>query len=190
MRGPWRACAPRGHPPWGRQPAAAVAALAVLALVLAACGTGNGDPRTQPRDGRAGVQLSGTLDGRQVAVRDGAPQLVTGDCDPRTGPDDDVCVITQTISGDTFVLVFENPALFEEGVELDVADSDCRGARCDDITDHAVVDVQVGEDRVRARAGEVRVQHVEPAVRYRAEVRLELPGGRLSGHLDVVPRDD
>ena len=161
-----------------------------LALLAAACAGDGADPAGQLRDGRAGIQLSGTVDGRQVAVRDGAPQLVVGDCQPRTGPAQDVCLITQTIGGDTFVLIFENPDLLEEGGELQVGDSPCRGASCDTVSDRAIVGVQVGEDRVRARGGEVRVDDVERFLRYRAEVRLELPSGRLSGHFDVVPRDD
>ncbi len=168
----------------------AVVALVGLALLAGACGADSADPTSQLRDGRAGVQLSGTVDGRQVAVRDGAPQLVVGDCQPRTGPAQDVCVITQTIGGDTFVLVFENPDLLQAGRELEIADAPCRGADCDGVTDHAVVAVQVGEDRARARGGEIHVEHVEEFVRYRADVRVELPSGRLSGHLDVVPRDD
>ena len=168
----------------------AVGLLVGLALLAGGCGADSGDPASQLRDGRAGVQLSGTVDGRQVAVRDGAPQLVVGDCQPRTGPAQDVCVITQTIGGDTFVLVFENPDLLEAGRQLEIADAPCRGADCDEVTEHAVVAVQVGEDRARARGGEIHVEHVEQFVRYRADVRVELPGGRLSGHLDVVPRDD
>lgn len=182
---------------WSRRPVpqrvlrtACVAVIAGLALLVTGCGADSGGPGGQLRDGRAGVQLSGTVDGRQVAVRDGAPQLVVGDCQPRTGPAQDVCVITQTIGGDTFVLLFENPALLEEGRELHIADAACRGAACDEVTDHAIVGVQIGDNRVRARGGEVRVEHAERFLRYRAEVRLELPGGRLSGHLDVVPRDD
>ncbi len=173
-----------------RRARGAVVALAVAAVVLAGCGGGEANPDNQPRDGRAGITLAGTVDGRQVSVRDGAPQLVFGACDPATGADDDVCIITQTVVGDTFVLVFENPALLEDGAVLDVAGSDCRGDRCETITEHAVVDVQVGEDRVRARGGQVLIEAVEPLVRYRGEVRLELPDGRVSGDFDVIPRDD
>lgn len=176
--------------PRGRRAARALAAFALAAVVLTGCGSGGANPANQPRDGRAGITLSGTIADRQVSVRDGAPELVFGACDPATGTDDDVCVITQTVVGDTFVLVFENPALLTDGALLDVAGSDCRGDRCETITGHAVVDVQVGEERVRARGGQVLVEAVEPLVRYRGEVRLELPDGRVSGDFDVIPRDD
>lgn len=99
-------------------------------------------------------------------------------------------MLTQTIGGDTFVLVFANPGVLESGRELEVASSPCRGAQCDEVTAQAVVDVQLGDERVRADAGELRVEEVEPFVRYRAELRLELPNGRVSGHFDVVSRED
>lgn len=163
----------------------------VATVALAGCATSDAGSVDQPRDGRAGLQLSGTLEGRQIAVSHGAPELVVGDCDPTTPPDTDVCAIGNTIGGTVFVLSFENPDVLEEGAALDVASSPCRGPSCDDVRDHAIVDVQVGEgERVRAEGGEVRVEVVEEFRRYAGEVRLEFADGHLTGHFDLVPRPD
>lgn len=163
----------------------------VLAAVVAGCGVAESGTQQPPRDGRAGLQVTGTAEGRQIAVRDGAPQLVVGDCDPTSPPDDDVCAISQTVGGELFVLSFENPDVLEEGAELAVADSGCGGPSCDDITDFAVVDVQLGGgERIRATEGEIRVRSVEPFLHYAGTLRLELPSGRLSGDFDLVPRED
>lgn len=168
--------------------------LAVLVGVVAVLASGCGTPAGQaealrPRDGRAGVQLSGTVAGRQVAVADGLPRLVVNDCDPRTG-DEDVCVVTQTIDGRLLVLVLENPAALESGRTLAVGDPPCGDERaCDDVTDVALVDVQLDTgERVRAVDGSLDVRVVEPFRRYSARVTLTLPDGRLSGEIDVVPR--
>ncbi len=163
--------------------------LFLLALVVSGCGGGQASGQPEPREGRAGLQFTGTVDGRQVGVRDGAPELVVGDCDPIPGPDEDVCAISQTINSETFVLVFENPSVLVSDTELEVADSPCDGAACDQVRDHAVVDVQIGEERVRARGGELRLEVVEPFLHYRGELRLEFADGSLSGLFDVVPRD-
>lgn len=161
------------------------------ALLLVGCSTAQGDAPRTGREGAAGVQLSGTLEGRQIAVREGSPDLLVGDCDPRTGPDEDVCVITQTVSGELFVLVLENPDVLEGGADLPVESSRCRGAQCDEIAEHAVVDVQLGGgSRIRATGGELELETVEPFLRYTGRLRLELPDGRISGRLDVVPRAD
>lgn len=201
---PWRAWRPevrpqgaypcgvttRSHPTRRRRSLLAIALLSVVAL-LAGCATSGASSVDQPRDGRAGLQLSGTLDGRQVAVSHGAPQLVIGDCDPTTPPDTDVCAISNTIGGTVFVLSFENPDVLVAGETLEVASSPCRGPACDGITEHAVVDVQVGDgDRMRATDGEVRVEAADEFRRYAGEVHLNFDEGHLSGHFDLVPRRD
>lgn len=163
----------------------------LLALSLTGCGVAESGAQQQPRDGRAGLLLTGTAEGRQIAVRDGAPRLVVGDCDPTSPPDDDVCAISQTVGGELFVLSFENPDVLQEGADLDVADSDCDGPSCDEVADFAVVDVQFGGgDRIRATRGEVRVRSGQAFLHYAGTVRLELPSGRLSGDFDLVPRED
>lgn len=162
----------------------------LVVLLASACGARPGESAAlQLRDGRAGVQLSGTVDGRQIVVSDGLPRLVVNDCDPQVG-DDDVCVITRTIDGRLFVIAFENPAVLETGASLPVGDPACGDERtCDEVTDVALVDVQLDTgERVRATGGRVDVRVVEPLLRYAVDVTLTLPDGRLSGDLDVVPQ--
>lgn len=159
------------------------------AVVLAGC-TASSATTVQPRDGRSGLQGTGTLDGRQVAVAQGLPELVVGDCDPMDGPDSDLCIITDTVDGRTFVLTVENPAVLEAGADLPVADPDC-GQTCDEVAGSAVVSLKLGtEDAVRATGGRLRLTRVEPFTNYVGDVSLELPNGRFSGSFDVVPRPD
>lgn len=165
--------------------------LCAAVLALTACGDSEAGTGASERDHRPGLTLTGTVAGRQVAVRDGAPELVLGDCDPRDSSDDDVCAISQSIGGELFVLVFENPDVLTSGETVPVEGSSCRATACDAITDHAVVDVQFGSDRrIRATGGELRLSTVQPLVYYSGELRLEVGGGRLSGEFDVLPRDE
>lgn len=144
---------------------------------------------TQPRDGRAGLQLTGTVGGRQVAVSDGAPQLDVGDCDPASGVDRDLCVIADDIDGQLIVLVIENPDVLRAPATLPVIDPGC-GDACDDVTGGVVIDVQLGTaPRVRARGGRLDLTVVQPFVRYAGDVRLQLPSGSLAGSFDLVPID-
>lgn len=174
----------------------ACAAGLTAALVLAACGTagtGTGTAAVEPREGRSGLQLSGTLGGRQIAVNDGLPRLVVGDCDPPDGPDSDVCAVSRTIDGRLLVLALENPEALRVGTELPVGDAACGSPRaCDAVTDVAIVDVQLDSGRrVRATGGSVTLTAVEPFLRYAGSVRLQLPGrGTLTGTFDLVPRPD
>ncbi|QBI21207.1 hypothetical protein ER308_17615 [Egibacter rhizosphaerae] len=168
-----------------------VAVLGVLLgalVVLSACGTAAVD---DSREAGSGLELTGDVDGARVTVNDGAPELVVGDCSPRFGPGTDVCAISRAVGGEVFVLSIENPEVLEVGDTLDVAASDCRGPTCDDVTEHAVIDVQLGaNDRVRAQGGTLRVDVVEEFRRYAGRLRLELPDGRLSGSFDLVPLPD
>lgn len=162
--------------------------VASLGLVLAACGAD--DPLgARARDGRPGLHLTGTLDGRQLAVGDGGPRLFVGNCQPAAGPSEDVCFISRELGGQLFVLLLRNPVVLETGASLDVADPGCTA--CDDVTDVAVVDVRVGEAPVqRAIGGSLTLAAAEPGAHYLGRVRLELPRGTLSGQFDVVPRPD
>lgn len=180
----------RGRDPAGRARGRAAPFLLFVGGLVLLLGCGSADAPRDPDATRPGLTVTGTFDGRTVGVRDRSPELVEGDCDPQTGPDEDVCIVSRTISGDTFVLVVANPVVLEAGVDLDVASSDCAGVTCDGITNHAVVDVQVGSDRRRAAAGRLSVARADRNVRYIGEFTLSLPRGTVSGTFDVVPRDD
>jgi hypothetical protein len=167
---------------------------ALLAVLLVGCGAepvGSGPSAVRPRDGRSGLQLAGVIRGRQLAISDGLPRLEATDCDPGDGTDQDVCVVSRTIDGMLFVLVFENPAVLKPGT-LDVAPSDCaRPQDCDRVTDVTVIDVQAGvRGRVRAQNGSLTLQVVEPRQRYVGSLSLKLPNGRIDGDFDVIPRPE
>lgn len=167
-----------------------VGLVAVVVAVLATACWRATDATTQPRGGRAGLQLTGTVAGTQLAVNAGAPRLTVGDCDPADGQDDDVCAIARDISGELVVLVFENPGVLVSGAELAIADPGC-GRDCDDIRGLAVVDLQIGVgDRRRARGGSLRLAEVLPFRRYAGDLRLEFDDGSVSGSFDLVPRRD
>jgi hypothetical protein len=166
----------------------------VAAAFLSACGTsgtGTGVDAIQPRDGRSGLQLSGTIGGRQVAVNDGAPVLRLGDCDVDDGADTDLCVFSREVDGGYFALIVENPDAVTVG-RVDIVDSDCRSPNCEAVGDGAVVDVQrePGGPRTRATGGNLTFETVERAQRYAGTINLELPDGRLSGTFQIVPRPE
>ncbi len=163
----------------------------MLAALLVGCSASSATV-VQPREGRSGLQGTGTLDGRQVAVAQGLPDLVVGDCDPIDGPDSDVCIISDTIDGRVFVLNVENPNVLEDGADLSVAATDCAApTACDEVTDAAVVSIKLGtDDAVRATGGRLRMERVEPFANYVGEISLELPNGRFTGSFDVVPRPE
>lgn len=166
----------------------------VLAAALLAAGCGEsaslGDA-VQPRDGRAGLQVTGQLAGRQLTLSRGAPELVIGDCDPAAGSDTDVCAITADVDGTLFVFVLENPDALTPGAQLPVGDPDCDPAGCDAVTDTAIVDVQSGVgERRRATGGTLELEAVEPPRRYVGQAQLDFPNGALSIDFDLVPRED
>jgi hypothetical protein len=104
--------------------------------------------------------------------------------------DDDICAIAKDIDGQLVVLVFENPDVLVADATLPVADPGC-GARCDEVTGSAVIDLQLGTGpRLRADGGRVQISEVTPFARYAGEVRLTLPSGSVSGSFDLVPRRD
>jgi hypothetical protein len=160
-----------------------------VAVLLSGCWST--PPETvQPRDGRAGLQLTGTVAGGQLAVNDGAPDLVVGDCDPDVGGDQDVCAIAAGIGGELVVLVFENPDVLRPATTVAVADPGC-GQRCDDVADVAVVDLQLGTGRrMRAHGGRLVLGEVIPFSRYAGDVRLSFAEGSAAGSFDLVPRSD
>ncbi len=165
--------------------------LLAAALLVGGCrGTPLPGAAVQPRDGKAGLQLTGAIEGRQVAVTDGTAELVVGDCDPNDGRDQDICFLANDIDGTVFVVVIENPDVLESApTELEVGDPGCASPdACDAVEDVAVVDIGHGVgDRQRARAGTLRLRALEPLRYYAGRLRLELPDGRLSGDFDVIP---
>jgi hypothetical protein len=176
-----------------RAAACRVLAVGLLATVLAGCGTagtGQGVAGITPRNGRSGLSLSGTVDGRQIAVNDGAPRMRVDDCDPNQGPDTDLCFFSRDIDGGFFGLIVENPGALAPDRALPVAAERCAPRACDEVSDVAVVDLQlgVGTPRVRAEGGQLRMKTVQPRRRYAGSLTLDLPDGRLSGTFDVVPR--
>ena len=153
---------------------------AVLAVVLAGCAS-SGVPQRQPEALDDGVQATGRLDGQRVAISDGAPETNLDDCDPQT-PDEDVCWIARTIDGLTLAFVIENPAALAADEEIRVRDSTC--VACDDITDHAVVDLRVDGEQRRATSGRLRVSEADE--RYAASFDIRFPDGdRLTGEFNI-----
>lgn len=172
-----------------------ILAAAVAVMMLSACGTAGTETGTaaiEPRDGKSGLSLTGTIDGRQVAVSTGLPEMLLDDCDVNAGFDVDLCFFAADLDGTTFGLIFENPDVLVAGTTLAVTPSACAREVCDTVTDGAVVDVQrgVGSDRVRATGGQLVVDVVEKGKRYAGRMNLLLPEGRIGGTFDVVPRPD
>lgn len=170
-----------------------IAAILVAALA-AACGTSGGDSGPagiEPRDGRSGLQLSGTVDGRQLAVNDGAPVMRLGDCDVNDGADTDLCFFSREVDGGYFAILIENPDSIVKG-RVEVVDSPCRSPRCEDVGAGAIVDVQFepGGERSRATGGHLNLSDVEVARRYGGTLNLQLPDGRIGGTFQVVPRPE
>ena len=175
--------------PVARGRAAGWVVVVVLAVWATGCWPAPAES-AQPREGRAGLQLTGSIAGRQLAISDGAPRLTSGDCDPDVARDNDVCAIGESIDGELVVLVFENPDVLVAGATVPVADPGC-GARCDEVSDTAVIDLQLGTARrMRARGGRLEVRAVTPFTRYAGDVRLLFAAGSVSGSFDVVPRSD
>lgn len=168
------------------------ALLLSLMLLLTACGEAADNILPPPRDGRSGVQLSGLLDDRQVAISAGLPVLNASDCDVQEGPDQDVCVLARDINGELVRIIFENPDVLVDGATLPVGTGDCADPRaCDDVTDVAIIDIQFGDrPRQRAIGGTLNIEVAVPATRYRGDFDIELTDGDLSATFDVVPRPD
>jgi hypothetical protein len=164
------------------------------ALLLAACGaegTGTGVNAIEPYEGRSGLHLTGTVDGRQFAVNDGAPVLRLADCDVNDGPDTDLCFISRQVDGGFVAIVIENPGVIAEG-SFDVVAPACQSPNCDDVTEGLIVELQQapGADRTRAIGGRVQFDRVEDGARYGGNLNLQLPKGRISGTFEVVPRPE
>ncbi len=167
---------------------------AALAAALVGCGAqgvGSGVNAIQPRDGKSGLQLSGTIDGRQFAVNDGAPLLRVGDCDVNDGQDVDLCFFTKDIDGGYFAIIIENPDAVRAAT-LPVVDPPCRSPHCEDVTDGIVAELQFapGAARTRVTGGQAVLSTVNRGAQYSGRITLTWPQGNLAGSLEVVPRPD
>lgn len=152
----------------------------VLVVLLLGCG-GTGIPQRQPEAVDDGVQATGRIDGRRVAISDGNPETNLRDCDPQT-PDEDVCWIARTIDGLTVVFVIENPAALVAGEALPVRARDCD--TCDDVTDVAVVELRVDGEQRRASGGRLEVRQADE--RYAARFDVRFPDGDvLTGSFNI-----
>lgn len=154
-----------------------------LALLLAACAS-SGEVQRQPEAVDEGLQATGLLDGSRVAISRGEPVVLYGDCDPNEGLDQDLCILVRTLDGVPINLVIENPSALQAGEELPVRDDAC--VDCDEVRTHAVVDLRVAGDTLRASGGRLVVS--EAARRFAAEFDLRLGSGqRLTGSFNVLP---
>lgn len=160
-------------------------AAALMAAALVAACAGGEDVQRQPEAIDDGLQATGLLDGKRVAISRGEPIVVDGDCDPNEGLDVDLCILVRTIDGIQINLVIENPGALAVGQTIDVREDDCTS--CDDVTGIAVVDVRIDGDERRAEGGKLEISGVG-SPRWAAEFDLNLPfGDRLTGSFNVRP---
>lgn len=177
------------HPTAARAPRGSAAgrvrlgALVAVVLVVAACGDEEIVQR-QPVAPDDGIVITGRYAGQTLSVTDGEPEVVVGDCDRGDGVDRDLCIVTRTIDGARLGLVLENPDALQAGSRLPVRGDAC--TTCDDVADHAVVDVRSDGPPRRASGGSLEVDMAGP--RYVASFRLRFPdGGELTGRFNVRP---
>lgn len=153
-----------------------------LTLVLSGCATASVAHR-QAEASDDGVQVTGTLGGSRVAISEGVPDVVFGDCDPGIEIDQDVCWSARTIDGMTVAMVVENPAVLVAGETVDVVNVAC-DLDCDAVTEGVVVDVRWDGRQVRATSGRLEVGSVDERVS--ASLDLNLVGGDgLDGSFNV-----
>lgn len=153
-------------------------------LLLAACAEGDAVQR-QAQSAEDGFQATGRLGGSRVAISSGDPNVTFGDCDPGDGLDEDLCVLGRTIDGLRVNLVVENPGAMVPGDVLQVRADPCTAEGCDDVTDHAVVDLRVDGDQVRATGGTLRTRAFDDRVTADVDVRFR-DGDHLVGSFDVA----
>ena len=160
-----------------------LALLVVLAALLGACGGGDVEVR-EPVSGRDGIQATGRLEGRPVAISRGAPIVIIGDCDPGDGPDEDLCIEARTIDGLTVLLVIENRDALVAGETVPVGRATCTDG-CDSRRDEVIARVELPELTREVTGGSLEVTADGP--RYTADFDLTLSGNdRLRGSFDVV----
>lgn len=160
--------------------------LAAAALVLLAAGCGDDD--TEPG---AGLHLSGQVDGRTVSVSQPQPVLLEGDCEARAGLPAAVCFAATATGGTPLTVGLANLDQVSVGEPTEVVAPGCSSASsCARIDEGAVVLLSLDEELVRPREGVLTLRQATAGERYVGELRLELPGGRLTGGFDVAPRPD
>lgn len=134
-----------------------------------------------------GIQATGRIDGQRVAISYGDPEVVSRDCDPNEGLDEDVCLVFRTIDGMSLNLVIENPGVLRPRTTVEAGPDDCAGDACDAITDHVVVELRVDGEPLRATGGRLEVD--QAGARLSASFDLRFPGGdELNGRFDVPVR--
>lgn len=152
----------------------------VLAVLAAGCASSS-LPQRQAEAIDDGVQATGRLGGQRIAISDGSPETNLSDCDPDT-PDGDVCWIARTIDGVTITFVIENPDALVPGERIAVRNDDCD--TCDDVVDHAVVDIRVDGNPRRAVRGSLVPTQAED--RYAATFDVTLrDGDSLRGRFNI-----
>lgn len=161
--------------------------LVLAVVVLAGCAEAE-NPQPQARFPDEGLQATGQLAGKRLAISSGNPDVVFGDCDPEDGIDEDLCITARTIDGEAVTVVVENPAALSAFVDGEIpVDADpCRRVACDEVVEHAVVDVRFDGEQFRALSGSIRPNTVRPghvAARFRFTLRS---GGRLTGSFNVT----
>lgn len=158
-----------------------LACCALVGVLTAGCASsGVGQRQAEALDD--GVQATGRIGGARVAISDGGPETNLTDCDPGIETDADVCWIARTIDGDTIAFVIENPAALVPGERIAVREDDCE--TCDDVTDHAVVELRLDGQARRAVSGSLEVQQADERFAARFDVRLA-DGGTLNGRFNI-----
>ncbi len=164
-----------------------------LLVALTGCGAASQSLSSlpEPRDGRSGLKLSGTFEGRTLAVSDGLPRLVLQDCRARHDIPAEVCFASRSMDGSPVVVGLANAEAIASEGRMEAAQARCATvAACREVTDHALVFVRVDDTVKQATGGSVSISELRDAERYVGELRLRVGGGRLSGTFDVVPRPD
>lgn len=158
-----------------------VVACALLGVLASGCASSTvGQRQAEALDD--GVQATGQLDGHRIAISDGGPETNLVDCDPGIETDADVCWVARTIDGTTLAFVIENPGALVPGETIPVRGDDCE--TCDDVREHAVVDLRLDGEQRRAIGGRLVVQ--EAGERYAARFDLRLPDGdSLNGRFNI-----
>lgn len=156
-----------------------ILAVVVLAgIAIASCGT---PLQRQPVSSDDGLHLTGRLDGRQVSVSVGEPEVVLGACDFQRPDDVELCIAARTLDGETFGLVIQNPDDLEAG-EASTVRATCPDDACDDV---ALVEIRRDDSRQQVNGGELVVEQAGP--RYAARFTLRVGNDVLNGAFDVDP---